>query len=198
MKTVKIYLIGVGGQGSLLASRILSEAVMREGLEVVMSEVHGMSQRGGVVESTVIIGGLKSPLIRKGDADILVAFEPDECLRAAQYCSKKTRVVVNMRPVIPPMVSIGKASYIPPETVVERLKPLTGRIYPFDATALAEKAGTAKASNIVVLGALTGLKLIPVSVETMQEVVLEFVPQKYAQANIDAYQSGVQYSWNEN
>ena len=78
-----------------MASRVISEAAMKEGIDVVMSEIHGMSQRGGVVESVVVLGGLKGPLIKKGDADLLIAFEPNEALRAAPYCSQKTTAIIN-------------------------------------------------------------------------------------------------------
>lgn len=195
MNFTKIFLIGVGGQGSLLASRILSEAIMRDGLKVVMSEVNGMSQRGGVVESAVVIGGAKSPLIRKGDADIVVAFEPNEAIRAIQYVSAKTSVIINTRQVIPSSVSIGNAVYIDTKDVIKQLTPLAKEVRAFEATKIAEDAGTSKASNIVVLGALLGLNLIPCKVETLRDVVAEFVPYKFRQLNMQALKWGMEFDW---
>ncbi|MFC1853912.1 indolepyruvate oxidoreductase subunit beta [candidate division CSSED10-310 bacterium] len=195
MKPVKIFLIGVGGQGSILASRILSEAALKMGIAVVMSEVHGMAQRGGIVETAVILGGLKSPLIRKGDADVLIAFEPNEALRALPYCSAGATVFINTRPIIPAMVSLGKAPYLEPDNVIAVISQSVGEIKAFDATALAEKAGTAKATNIVMLGALIGSDLLPITTDILKEVVSQFVPQKTLQMNLRAFELGINAGW---
>ena len=106
---LRVAVRGVGGQGSLTLSRLLGEAALLAGQNVVVSEVHGMSQRGGVVESSVLIGDVKSPLIGAQDADLLVAFESVEGLRAASYVSKKTVVIVNERKNVPFSVSMGRA-----------------------------------------------------------------------------------------
>jgi indolepyruvate ferredoxin oxidoreductase beta subunit len=154
MSDLKIYIAGVGGQGSLTFSRLLGEAALAANLGVVVSEVHGMSQRGGVVESSVLIGDGQSPLIGAGDADVVVAFEPAEALRSADKISAKTAVLVNTRRTIPFTVTLGAATYPDVEPELETLRGVARSVLVFDASALAEQAGSAMAVNMVMMGAL--------------------------------------------
>ncbi len=186
----RIYLCGVGGQGSLTASRLLGEAAILDDMPVTVSEVHGMSQRGGIVESTVLMGGPKSPLIGKNDADVLLAFEPLEALRALPYCAAKTVAVVNTHPIVPFTVTMGQAEYPDVESMLEKVRGSVGRLYALDATQLAEEAGNAQAVNAVMLGALAGANVLPLDGETVRRIVTETVPAKFRATNEKAFSLG--------
>ncbi len=193
MKTdgnTRIYVCGVGGQGSLTASRLLGEAALADDLPVTVSEVHGMSQRGGIVESTVLIGGAKSPLIGRGDADALLAFEPMEALRARNFCSNNTVAVVNTRPIIPFTVALGQGKYPDADAMLEKIRGFTAKLHAFDATQLAENAGNAQAVNAVLMGAMAALKLLPIKEETLRRIVTQTVPEKFRATNEKAYELG--------
>ncbi|MCZ7586548.1 MAG: 2-oxoacid:acceptor oxidoreductase family protein [Deltaproteobacteria bacterium] len=162
---------GRRGQGSLTLSRLLGEAALAAGLDVTVSEIHGMSQRGGVVTSAVMIGGLKSPIIGAGDADVLVAFEPVEALRAAALVSRKTVVVVNVRKNVPFGLSLSGGAYPDVMTVLNGFVGTAERLYAFDATSLAEQAGSALAANVVLLGALARTGCLPIEEEALAETI---------------------------
>jgi indolepyruvate ferredoxin oxidoreductase beta subunit len=186
----RIYLCGVGGQGSVTAGRLLGEAAMAAGLPVTVSEVHGMSQRGGVVECCVLIGGARSPLIGRGDADALVAFEPLEALRALPFCSGRTVVVVNRRPIVPFTVSIGQGVYPEVETMLAEIAAAVGRLIALDAAGLAEQAGNAHAVNAVLLGALARSGALPLGEEAVRRAAVESVPAKFRETNARAFALG--------
>jgi len=187
---IRVYVCGVGGQGSLTASRLLGEAALAADLPVTVSEVHGMSQRGGIVESTVLIGEAKSPLIGKGDADLLLAFEPLEALRALPYCSSKTVAVVNTRTIVPFTVTMGQGVYPALPEILSRIAERTGKLIAFDAAALAESTGQAMAVNAVLLGAVTKTGVVPISPEILRKIVIEAVPAKFARTNAQAFDLG--------
>ncbi len=111
MDIKRIVFVGVGGQGNLLSSRVLGEAALSAGLPVNVSEVHGMAQRGGVVESAVVLGGALSSIVSNGEADVLIGFEPSETLRALEKCSSETVVITNVTPLMPFTVAVGKGVY---------------------------------------------------------------------------------------
>jgi indolepyruvate ferredoxin oxidoreductase beta subunit len=188
----RIYLCGVGGQGSVTASQWIGEAAMAVDLEVTVSEVHGMSQRGGVVESAVLIGGAKSPLIGLGDADVLLAFEPLEALRALPYCSAKTTAIVNTRPIVPFTVSLGQAAYPDLTALLEQLARATRRVVAFDATAVAESAGSEKAINAVLLGALAASETTPLPADGLRDIVLKNSKAQFRDTNAKAFALGAQ------
>lgn len=188
----RIYICGVGGQGSLTASRLLGEAALAAGLPVTVSEVHGMSQRGGVVESTVLIGGAKSPLIGAGDADLLLAFEPLEALRALPYCSKKTVAVINTRSIVPFTVTLGQGKYPGLERILTQVREAVGEVIALDATSLAEQAGNGQAVNAVLMGAVTHARTLPLDQETLRRVVVGAVPEKFRETNAKAFALGAE------
>lgn len=190
MEYKKILFTGVGGQGTLLASRLLGQAAMKAGMDVRVSEVHGMAQRGGVVESTVMLGGLKSPIISKGQADILVGFEPLETLRALERCSKKSIVITNTNPIVPITVKLGQFEYPDMDTWFGFMKENFRRFCALDADALAKEAGTSKAVNIVLLGVLIALKEIPINREMVLETIKTEVKPKFVEPNIKAFELG--------
>lgn len=193
MKECNIILAGVGGQGVLRLSNIIGEASLIEGKEVLISEIHGMAQRGGIVVSTVRIGKVYSPLIPKGDADLLLGLEPLEAYREIENVSKRTIVIVNENAIPPISAFIGKIEYPDLEKVFRQLKDKAGRLVRVDADELALKSGSRLALNIVMLGVAFGLKLLPLSEETLKNTISESVPKKFIGVNIKAFEEGVKF-----
>ncbi len=183
-----IMIVGVGGQGTLLASRILGNTAIKCGYDVKVSEVHGMSQRGGSVVTYVRYGDdeVYSPVICEGGADIIMAFEELEALRSLPYLKKDGRLLVNTQCMDPMPVIMGKAKY--PENIIEKIKALGVNLTPVDALKMAEKAGSSKAVNVVLIGLLAKNTDIPESV--WQEVIKETVPEKFLKINLEAFSLG--------
>lgn len=189
MTTTRILIIGVGGQGTLLASRILGSIAIAQGYEVKVSEVHGMSQRGGSVVTYVQYGDeVFSPIIGKGEADIVLAFEPLEAARALPYLKRNGRLIVNTQRINPMPVIIGAAKY--PENVLKKLKK-TADIKEVDALSLAQKAGSVKTANVALIGVLA--KDTDVPYEVWLDVLQKTIPEKFLKMNIAAFDYGYQY-----
>ena len=189
MDRLKVLAVGVGGQGILLFSKVLGEACLQEGLPVAMSEVHGMAQRGGVVETNIVIGW-RSPLISEGEADVLVGLEPVETLRALPRCHQETVILSNTNPVIPQIVKDGLASYPELETPLAELQKHFAKVYLFPAEELAKEAGTSRALNMVVLGALAGTNILPFPKEAWLKALEKSVKAKFLEANLKAFEAG--------
>lgn len=189
MKEVKsILFIGVGGQGTILASKILSEGLLRNGYDVKMSEVHGMAQRGGSVTTQVRFGEkVYSPLIEKGKADAIVAFEKSEALRALPYLKEGGHLIVNDYEIHPVPVLIGLEKY--PEGVNEVLKSTAENAIIIKAAEIAKDLGNMKAQNVVLLGAL--LKALDIKEVNWEEVVASLVPAKAVELNKKALVAGM-------
>lgn len=186
----KLIIVAVGGQGNLLASKILGEAALEAGIPVKMSEIHGMAQRGGVVESSIIFGDAKSSIIADGEADIFLGFEPVESLRAVAKCNKNTELITNMRPLQPFTSAIGLAKY-PELSEIERLlKEKTKKFLGFDATKLALDAGTSLSLNMVLLGALAQRDVIPLDKELIEKTIREKTKKEFVDINLKAFNSG--------
>ncbi len=185
-----IVIVGVGGQGILTSSTILAKAAMKAGLNVLTSEVHGMAQRGGSVEVHVRIGGVLSPLIPLGNADVMIALEPAEALRYAKYLNGNSVVIVNTRPIIPITVTLGAAKYPDAEDVLNKLKEITPHVYPVNASEIAEKLGAIQATNVVVLGMLAKLVKLPFSYEELEDAVKDVLPPKLHDLNLKALKAG--------
>ncbi len=143
MDIKRIVFVGVGGQGNLLSSRVLGEAALLAGLPVNVSEVHGMAQRGGVVESAVVLGGALSSIVSNGEADVLIGFEPSETLRALEKCSSETAVITNVTPLMPFTVAVGKGVYPDLKEALNLIRKKVKRLIALNADALAEEAGSA-------------------------------------------------------
>ncbi len=179
-----ILITGVGGQGTLLASRVLGKYALDNDLDCKLSEVHGMSQRGGSVITFVRIGdNIASPLIEEGGADIILAFEKLEALRYAHYLKKGGFLLYSSQEIMPMPVVTGACSY--PTDIEERLPENAKSI---DALSLAEKAGSAKAANSVILGAFT--KIMGLSFEKMKSALMGSIPAKLADINDKAFDYG--------
>ncbi len=188
MSTKKIMIVGVGGQGTLLASRILGNAVISQGYDVKVSEVHGMSQRGGSVVTYVKFGEkVYSPIIGKGEADIILAFETLEAYRALPFLKTGGKLIMNVQQMNPMPVITGAASY--PENVVEKLAK-TADVVALDALALAKEAGNIKAVNVVLIGVMAKNTEIPY--EVWVETLKNTVPPKFLDVNLMAFDLGYQ------
>lgn len=181
-----IMIVGVGGQGTLLASRILGNAVIGAGLDVKVSEVHGMSQRGGSVVTYVKYGEkVQSPIVDKGSADIILAFEELEAYRSLPYLKKGGRMIVNTQQINPMPVIIGAAEY--PENICEKLQKICD-LTTVDAASLATEAGSIKTVNVVLIGVMATSTDIPY--EDWIETIRNTVPPKFVELNIKAFDLG--------
>ena len=181
-----IMIVGVGGQGTLLASRILGTLLTNQGYDVKLSEVHGMSQRGGSVVTYVKYGQqIASPIIDQGEADIILAFERLEALRALPYLKKGGTMIVNDRAINPMPVITGAAEY--PAGIIDELKKYAN-VISLDALTVAEAAGSAKAVNVVLIGVLAGSTDIPR--DAWVEALKETVPPKFLEINLKAFDEG--------
>ncbi len=190
MENYRVYLTGVGGQGTLLATMVLAEAAILAGHNALASEVHGMAQRGGVVESTVMIGDIKSPIISDGEADVLLGFEPVETYRAMRKCSAVTVVVSNTVPIMPYGVAIGKGAYPDVERLFGFIQSRVKQLITLNAQALGEQAGALLAANIVMLGALAGSGALPVPKEAFEETIRTKTKEKFVETNLRAFELG--------
>ena len=191
METRRLVFIGVGGQGNLLASRLLGEAALAMGIPVVVSEIHGMAQRGGIVESAVLLGEVTSPIVSNGEADVLVSFEPLETLRALGKCRRGTVVITNTRPLPPFTVSVGQGVYPPVEEITELIEAEIDRVIAFDATAKAEEAGNPLSLNMVMLGALIGSGTTAVDAESMKKTIAGSTKKAFLESNLEAFRLGM-------
>ena len=190
MKKLRILAVGVGGQGILLFSKILGQVALRASCPVAMSEVHGMAQRGGVVETNIVLGGIRSPLISAGEADVLVGLEPVETLRALERAREDTLILSSTDPVFPQIVKDGLATYPDLEEPLARLKETFRKVYLFAGERLAKEAGTPRALNVVALGALAGTGVLPFSKEEFLSAIRETVKPKFVEANLKAFEAG--------
>jgi indolepyruvate ferredoxin oxidoreductase beta subunit len=189
-EAVRIFFTGVGGQGTLLATRLVGEAALEAGMPVLMSEIHGMAQRGGVVESSVVIGKVFSPTIADGEADIVLAFEPLEAARALPKSHAESTVITSTIPVIPFTVAIGQASYPDLEILYGMVREKVARLIKVDTAGLARKAGSERTANIVMVGVLAGTGQLPISRENWDEAIRKTVPARALELNQTAFALG--------
>ena len=184
--TKNIMIVGVGGQGTLLASRILGNVVISKGYDVKVSEVHGMSQRGGSVITYVRYGEeVHSPIIEKGEADLIIAFEQLEAARYLPFLKKGGKIVVNTQQIDPMPVVTGVAEY--PQGVIGKLCEKAD-VTALDALSLAVEAGSSKAVNVVLMGVVA--KHMEFSKEVWEKVIAETVPPKFKELNLKAFELG--------
>jgi len=187
MRNVSIMIAGVGGQGTLLTSRVIGAAAIKAGYDVKMSEVHGMSQRGGSVVTYVRIGSdVKSPVIEKGEADILLCFEKLEALRWLDYAKKDCAIIINDQKIDPMPVITGKAKY--PDHIVQSIKSRFKNVYTINALDIAKKLGNIKVLNIVMVGLMAKSTGIPADI--WREAIRETVKEKFVELNLKAFEEG--------
>ncbi len=190
MQTKNIMIVGVGGQGTLLASKLLGKLLLGKGFDVKVSEVHGMSQRGGSVVTYVRYGEkVYSPVIDKGEADVIVSFEMLEAARWAEYLKKDGVIITNTQQVNPMPVIIGACEY--PENLEGKICDLGLKLDAFDALSLAEQAGNSKAVNIVLMGRLS--KLFDFTEEEWLTAIEQSVPAKFLELNKKAFALGREF-----
>jgi indolepyruvate ferredoxin oxidoreductase beta subunit len=191
MKTTRIVIVAVGGQGNILAARLIGEAALSCGFDVRMSEFHGMAQRGGVVESMVILGPGVGHCIADGEADVLLGFEPVETLRAARKCSSSTQVITNTTPVFPFTVALGQATYPDIPTAMKMLAPRVRDLTAINATDLAHQAGSVLTLNVVMLGALAASGSLPqVGYEAFERAIRHHIKPPLTDLNLRAFALG--------
>ena len=187
METKNLMIVGVGGQGSLLASKLLGHLLLTEGFDVKVSEVHGMSQRGGSVVTYVRYGEkVYSPIIDKGEADFIVSFEQLEAARYLPFLKKGGRVVTSTQRIDPMPVITGAAQY--PEGLIDRMKEAGAEVDAMDCLSLAEQAGSARAVNIVLMGRLSRYFDIPA--KKWEQAIRDCVPERFCELNLNAFSLG--------
>jgi len=187
METKSIMIVGVGGQGSLLASRIIGNVLLSQGYDVKVSEVHGMSQRGGSVVTYVKYGDMVySPVVEKGEADIIISFEQLEAARYVQYLKKGGHIVTSTQQIDPMPVITGAAEY--PEDIIGKLRAKGVDVIAADALAIAEQAGTSKASNVALMGVVS--KKMDFEESVWLSALEQCVPPKFLELNKKAFALG--------
>jgi indolepyruvate ferredoxin oxidoreductase, beta subunit len=191
-KNLRIFLTGVGGQGTLLASRLIGEAALMAGMDPLVSETHGMAQRGGVVVSTVVLGDLKSPIISPGEADVLLGFEALETFRALDRCHRDSLVITNTGTLVPYPVSIGKSVYPEVPRLLDLMAAKVGSLLAFDAGEMARQAGSPLAVNMILLGALGSTHILPFPEADILSLIKTRTNPKFLEANLAAFQMGQQ------
>jgi indolepyruvate ferredoxin oxidoreductase beta subunit len=190
METKRLIIVAVGGQGNLLASKVLGEAALLADIPVRMSEIHGMAQRGGVVESAVVFGDAESTIISDAEADVLLGFEPSETLRALNKCNADTVVITNTAPLPPFTVAIGKGTYPDIQEMQELISKKTAKLIAFDAQTLAKQAGNIMSLNMVLLGSLIQTGIMPVTADNVREAIRTSTKKAFVDINIKAFELG--------
>ncbi|MBQ4411892.1 MAG: indolepyruvate oxidoreductase subunit beta [Candidatus Methanomethylophilus sp.] len=186
-----VQIVGVGGQGVLLASMVLGNAAMDMGYKVAMSEVHGMAQRGGSVLSTLRFGDdVISPLEAVGCADLIMGFEPAETCRNLPLGNKDTEILMNLDPVLPSMVAAGFEEYPDIEALKEAVLSENKNLHTIEATNIAIEAGKAVAANAVMIGAVAAMKGFPIPKDILLKSLMEQVPEKFKDLNVKAFEMG--------
>ncbi len=192
-----VQIVGVGGQGVLMASMVLGNAAMEMGFQVAMSEVHGMAQRGGSVLSTLRFGDeVISPLEAVGNADMIMGFEPSETCRNIQLANRDSVILMNLDPVLPSMVAAGFEEYPDVSDLVDSVRAVNGHLVTIDATSLAIKAGKAVAANAVMIGAVAALEGFPIPRDVLKDVLGKLVPEKFRELNLKAFDMGYEAARN--
>ena len=195
----RVVFAGTGGQGVITAARLLTEFFAGRGNQVVSGQLHGMAQRGGSVQASVMIDCGISPVMSAGTADCVVGFEPVETVRALPFMSSKTTVFMNTNPVVPYVISQQAArgddggGYPKPETLQQHVRSVTTNLHAFDATELARSTGLVKTLNVVMVGCLFGSGILPATPDEFTATVLKTVPSKLAAANERAFNEGVAF-----
>lgn len=188
----RIFLTGVGGQGTLTATTILARAALDAGLPVTAGEIHGMAQRGGVVESAVLTGGYATPKIARGEADVLLGFEPLETLRGLAYLKPGGAVFSSTAPLPPPGVNQGRDAYPEQDLVTSRTRECASLSWFIDCRSIAREAGNERAANIVLLGAACASGLVPITLDTLLATIESQMKPKLVAVNIQAARRGAQ------
>lgn len=189
-KACTIQIVGVGGQGALTVSKIIGAAALEKDLQIIVSEIHGMAQRGGVVQTTIRLGDTISPLPFASDITVLVGFEPLEAYRAKHQITPETVVVFSTDPIKPISVSSHGHEYPDVDSILKEIGDKTECVFSLSAREKAIEAGNERVSNVVMLGALVGTGALPFSFDEMRKAVEVSVPPKAVEANLKAFDLG--------
>lgn len=188
--TFRVVIAGVGGQGVLVAARVLGSAARYAGFDARVGQLHGMAQRGGSVEGTVVIGRGSTAFIGPGDADVVLGLEPLETQRALPRMSDRTEVLMNERPVALATLTQRGVEYPELGTILQRVRGVTERVHTLDARSIAERAGSPRTLNVVMLGLLAGLDFLPFVENALARAVDAQSPERLVDINRRAYQLG--------
>ncbi|MEM2881685.1 MAG: indolepyruvate oxidoreductase subunit beta [Candidatus Bathyarchaeia archaeon] len=195
MRTRNVVIAGVGGQGVILFATALANAALARDLDASISEIHGMAQRGGSVISQVRIGGrIYSPTIPEGGADVIVGLEPLEALRALPFSNERTSVILNTKAIVPTAALLKGQKYPELGEIIKVLERFCARVLAIDAFALARRCGSARAQNMVVLGALAGLGALPIPPEAFEKGIAASVPKRSLGLNLEAFRMGMEFA----
>ena len=189
-KAKTVLLCGVGGQGTILAADLLARAAEESGLDVKVSEIHGMAQRGGVVESVLLLGGWRSPKLDFGEADVLLGFEPLETLRGLPYLRPGGTVFSSSDPLPPVSVSLGQAGYPDMAYIEEQTRLVAGQCRFIPCRELGLQAGSAQSGNTVLLSAVCASGVLPFGVDALEAAIKKFLPAKLQESNLKALELG--------
>ncbi len=191
VEVTNVAVSGVGGQGVLTLAEVLAKAATLDGHNVRVGEIHGMAQRGGHVLCTIRIGEhAKGPIIDSGTAQLLVGFEPIETLREVHLVAPTGHIIMSSYTLMPVAVSMDQATYPDHDTIVNAIKQFTPDVIEFDAMELAEKAGSLNSLNMVMLGAVIGTHLVPITKDSALQSLYDTVPRQFQQMNSAAFDLG--------
>ncbi len=173
-RSLGIVVVGVGGQGVVSLARLLGNAAMHAGLEARVGQIHGLSQRGGSVEATVVIGRGNTAFVSPREAEVVVALEPLEALRAVPMISPDASVLLNRTPIIPTSLTLERADYPDLASIVSQIAEIAGAVHVIDGTERAQQAGNVRLLNVVMMGAVAGLDLLPLPAGTLAAAAERF------------------------
>ncbi len=189
-KRIRIYFTGVGGQGSLTATSLLARTALYAGCDVVAGEVHGMAQRGGVVESVCLLGGWRAPKLDFGEADLMLGFEPLETLRGLPYLRSDGVVFSSSDPMPPVGVNLGVETYPSIDEIKAKVGAASRACHFLPCRELGEKAGAVQAGNTVLLAAVCASGILPFGLNVFEEALRKFLPAKILEVNLRALEIG--------
>ena len=189
-KRMRIFFTGVGGQGTLTATTLLARTALEAGLDVVAGEVHGMAQRGGVVESVMLLGGWRSPELDYGEADVLLGFEPLETLRALPYLQPGGAIFSSSDPLPPLSVALGKAEYPDMQHIMDKARQVAGQCHFVPCRELGLQAGSVQSGNTVLLSVVCASGVLPFGVDALEAAIKKFLPPKLQESNLKALELG--------
>ena len=192
-KRMRIFFTGVGGQGTLTATTLMARTALEAGLDVVAGEVHGMAQRGGVVESVMLLGGWRSPKLDYGEADVLLGFEPLETLRALPYLQPGGAIFSSSDPLPPLSVALGKAEYPDMQYIMEKARQVAGQCHFVPCRELGLQAGSVQSGNTVLLSVVCASGVLPFGVDALEAAIKKFLPPKLQESNLKALELGKAY-----
>ncbi|MEM1513852.1 MAG: indolepyruvate oxidoreductase subunit beta [Candidatus Thermoplasmatota archaeon] len=189
-----VVICGVGGQGIITTANIIAKSALKDGYNVVMSELHGMAQRGGNVECVVRIGNVFSPILKSFSADAILSFEPLEALRNLKMVRKDGVVITDINPIVPPLAIATKA-YPSIEDIFEKISSHC-RLVKIDANKIANSIGSILTKNIVMLGSFHALRVFPLKEDSLVEAIKESFSEKYIEKNLEAFRKGFEEAKN--